>query len=83
MIADRSSILALAALVPAAFNPALAASPASLSIALCGGKNTVSTVQMPLGSQPIPGDGNGMCCSKACHSANSRKRAGAKIDPVQ
>lgn len=83
MIARRASILACAALVPAALNPALAAAPESMSIALCGGQGTAPAVQLPLGPQPVPGEENGMCCGKACHTANSRKRAGGKIDPVQ
>ena len=69
----RIAAVALAALVPAAFNPAPAAAAGSITVPLCDG-TLGATVTIPLRpGLPPARDGKG-CCAKGCHTGSSRKR---------
>ncbi len=82
MTAGGATLLALAALVPAALNPSLALYRPGIPVALCGG-SAGSVVEIPLAPQRLPGSDEELCCGKACHGGSSRKRAGTNADPVQ
>lgn len=71
----RAALFALAAMIPAAFNPVPArAGGGGLVVALCSGTETGLTVTIPLRpTLPPSQDGKG-CCAKGCHSGSSRKR---------
>ena len=72
-------MLALAALIPVAANPSLAAGAESLVLGLCGDADAV-TVPM---DNPLPGTDRSACCDKGCHSSDKRKRAKGLIDRAQ
>lgn len=79
-MAVSAPILALAALLPAALNPALLDGGGSLAASLCGSGATIS---IPLRSAPPDPQGNA-CCAKGCHAGESRKRTVKKgIDSPQ
>lgn len=82
MLANGATLLALAALVPAALNPGLVLHRPGIPVALCGG-SVGSVVEIPVDPQPLPGSDEEMCCGKACHAGSSRKRAGESMDPAQ
>jgi len=69
---------ALAALVPAAVNPALSAGGARALVALCGG----GSVGIPL-DNPLPSPEGKGCCSKGCHSGERKRGKIARVDPPQ
>lgn len=63
-------LLAAISLVPAMTGPLGVAPAREAMIALCGG----GAISIPLDDAPAPGEGNGPCCAKGCHSGQSRKR---------
>jgi len=67
-------LLALAALVPAAANPALLVRGEALDVTLCGG----GSVSIPL-ENPLPGSNGAACCAKGCHAGEQRKRTRGRI----
>ena len=79
-MAARAHFLAMAALLPAAFNPALLASGEGIVLTLCG---SGASVTVPLGNS-LPDPDSKACCNKGCHSGETRKRAVKKgIDSPQ
>jgi hypothetical protein len=66
--------LGMLAMVPAALNPALAASPAALTLTVpsCAGMARVVTLPLNPGG-PAPAEQQ-PCCNKGCHGGSSRKR---------
>ena len=68
------SLIGMLAMVPAAVNPVLAASPASMTIAMatCTGKLRILTLPIGPGG-PAPADQQ-PCCNKGCHGSSCRKR---------
>jgi len=71
------SLLALAALIPAAFNPGVAQAR-MVTVSLCAGDGTARTATIPLGPAR-PGSGEDGCCAKGCHSGSTRKRGNCHI----
>ena len=71
-MSPAATLLAAVALVPAMTGPIAAMRGREAMVLLCGG----GMVSIPLDRAPAPSDGNAPCCSKGCHSGQSRKRAG-------
>jgi len=61
-------LLAVAALLPAAVNPALLVRGEVLTAGLCGG----GSVSIPL-DNPLPGSNGAACCAKGCHAGEKRR----------
>ena len=78
--AHTTKLLTMMAFVPAAINPAPAASASGIAVALCRSGAGSSTVTIPLSQQRLPGKDNGHCCDKACHAGGMRKRIAPQID---
>ncbi len=76
----RLSAIALAALIPAAFNPApAAAAGSSIVVPLCDGTLSGSSISIPIRpALPPARDGQG-CCAKGCHTGSSRKRGNCHV----
>jgi hypothetical protein len=74
---------ALAALVPAAFNPSPA--PAAMLVALCTGDGATHAILIPLPGHPLPGAPGQSCCAKGCHAGARRRGTPQKpdVDPAQ
>jgi hypothetical protein len=70
-------LIGLMALMPAALNasPAAAAAAAGLAVPLCTGDGVARVINLPLGTQDVPGKQVPGCCVKGCHSGESRKRS--------
>lgn len=84
----KTAQFGLIALIPAMLNltgvSAGVSAGASITAAICTGDGTGRTVQLPIGGPGgNDGDGQGLCCAKGCHNANSRKRGPAKFEPAQ
>jgi hypothetical protein len=67
------AILGLVAMLPAAFNPSPPARAQAVTVALCSG----GTIEIPVNQGPQGPAEDAPCCVKACHTGQSRKRAGA------
>jgi hypothetical protein len=74
----RQPLFALAALIPAAFNPASAALGRSMLTPICTGDGAVHMVRTPLDAPKLPGSDPMGCCAKGCHASGSRKRTWSK-----
>ncbi|MFA7585773.1 MAG: hypothetical protein WCY11_06190 [Novosphingobium sp.] len=76
----RDALIGLAALIPAAFNPAPSAAAAGgLVVPLCIGGESGRVVVIPvMPPEPPRRDGEG-CCAKGCHTGSSRKRGSCHI----
>ena len=73
------ALVAMLAMIPAAINPAVAATPASMTIAVatCAGKARL--LILPIGNgRPAPAD-QPPCCNKGCHGSSCRKRSSGAI----
>ena len=58
-------IVALIAMIPAAFNPSLTVEQETLQGRMCG---TGQRVSIPLGAPKLPGTLPSVCCAKGCYS---------------
>ena len=76
------ALFALAALIPASFNPS-PGSGHSLVVLLCTGDGATRSVTLPLGSEGPPGQEMPGCCAKGCHTGSRKRMAGRQIDPGQ
>jgi hypothetical protein len=75
---SRLALLALAALIPVALNPALAATGRSLLTPVWTGDGRVHLVRTPLDAPKLPGSDPAGCCVKGCHAPGARKRVVSK-----
>lgn len=75
-------ILALVALIPAAFNLSAVAG-ATVLVPLCTGDGQVHMVPLPSGQPRLPGDDKGACCVKGCHAGSCRKKSLREFEPSQ
>lgn len=73
-MSPRTTLFALAALLPAALNTSPAGA-ASRLVPLCTGDGVVRQVSVPLGPVKLPGGDDPGCCAKGCHAGGNRKRA--------
>ena len=67
------ALFALLAILPAAFSAAIPARAHGLTVVLCSGR----TIELPVNRMPGAPADDTPCCAKACHTGQSRKRAGA------
>jgi hypothetical protein len=76
-------LLALVALVPAAFNASAAPAAApGLAVPICSGSGPSRAIELPLPGKPAREQDN-PCCVKGCHSGSNRKKALRQFDPTQ
>lgn len=78
---NRIKALALIALIPAAFNGAVA-SAGTIMVPLCTGDGQVHMVPIPKGPT-LPGENPGTCCVKGCHAGSCRKKSLREFEPSQ
>lgn len=78
---SRIRALAFVALIPAAFNGAVAAA-GTIMVPLCTGDGQVHMVPIPKGPQ-LPGEDQGTCCVKGCHAGSCRKKTLREFEPSQ
>ena len=78
---NRVKVLALIALIPAAFN-VTAATAGTIMVPLCTGDGQVHMVPIP-GAPQLPGENPGSCCVKGCHAGSCRKKSQREFEPSQ